>query len=556
METGPGRFESSRRVLVSCGDMVTGKVLEGLDVSKWQGAVKWSELGKAGKVFAFARVSDGLHVVDPCFEANWRGIREAGLIRGAYQFFRASQDPLQQAELLLAHVGKLGAGDLPPALDLELTDGQNATTLITGALAWLRHVEKRLGRKPLVYTGPSIWKELQSPKGFSDYPLWVANYRVSQPHVPEGWARWTFWQHSQSGQLPGIAGPVDLNRFNGSLEELHALAGMSGPAVAPAEPAPASPRVAPRPPSNAHSTSPASTPPSAGDAPPAIPLPAMPTPSSTKTPPVASDPTTAARPSAGEATSPSSLDALLRQRLVSPLPEELQKELALLTDLRDQAASLLGPKAGQQVELALYALLGEKPNLPFAVAVRKSITTRLQDRTHPMQLSALLRTDSPPLQVVLGLGLMLLCTALVGGLAQWKLMHVEWTVFQLPPPLLILTALGGVVGSVASILVRIRDFDEAHDATPATLVLLGFSKPVVGACFALFVLAVLKAQLLPIQVPAAGATESYFFLALSFVCGFSERFAQDLVAKVEGGFLPDDKPDETPVLAPAKSQRE
>jgi hypothetical protein len=49
-------------------------------------------------------------------------------------------------------------------------------------------------------------------------------------------------------------------------------------------------------------------------------------------------------------------------------------------------------------------------------------------------------------------------------------------------------------------------------ATPAPLVLLGFSKPVVGACFALFALLVLKAQLLPIQLPAAGATESYFFL--------------------------------------------
>jgi hypothetical protein len=47
-------------------------------------------------------------------------------------------------------------------------------------------------------------------------------------------------------------------------------------------------------------------------------------------------------------------------------------------------------------------------------------------------------------------------------------------------------------------------------------------------------------QMLPIQVPAPGPTESCFFLALSFVCGFSERLAQDIVAKLEDGLLQDE----------------
>ena len=234
-----------------------------------------------------------------------------------------------------------------------------------------------------------------------------------------------------------------------------------------------------------------------------------------------------------------SVDTRVRQRLASPMPEALQQELAQLLSLREEAANLLGPSAAEQVELGIVALLGETPNLPFAQAIHKSVSSRLADRTRPLKLSALLRTDSPSLQVMLGLGAQLLCASVLGGLAHWKLMSVDWTLFQLPPTLLLLTVLGGMVGSVASILVRIRDFDSVQGATPASLVLLGFSKPVVGACFALFVLSVLKAQLLPIQVPAPGPMASYFFLALSFVCGFSERLAQDLVTKLEDGLLHD-----------------
>jgi hypothetical protein len=241
----------------------------------------------------------------------------------------------------------------------------------------------------------------------------------------------------------------------------------------------------------------------------------------------------------GSSASETSLDALVRQRLTSPLSDELQQELAQLLNLREEAANLLGPSAAQQVELGIVALLGDTPNLPFAQALRASVSARLSDRTRPLRLSALLRTDSPPMQVLFGLGALLLCAVLLGGLAHWKLMSVDWTLFQLPPSLLLLTALGGMVGSVASILVRIRDFDSARGATPASLVLLGFSKPVVGACFALFVLSVLQAQLLPIQIPASGPGESYFFLALSFMCGFSERLAQDLVARLEEGLLQD-----------------
>ncbi len=36
------------------------------------------------------------------------------------------------------------------------------------------------------------------------------------------WPGWSFWQYTSRGAVPGITGSVDLNRFNGTLGDLHA----------------------------------------------------------------------------------------------------------------------------------------------------------------------------------------------------------------------------------------------------------------------------------------------------------------------------------------------
>jgi hypothetical protein len=49
----------------------------------------------------------------------------------------------------------------------------------------------------------------------------VAHYTSApSPRVPAPWQFWTFWQYTDNGRIAGIAGPVDLNRFNGSPEQL------------------------------------------------------------------------------------------------------------------------------------------------------------------------------------------------------------------------------------------------------------------------------------------------------------------------------------------------
>src|SRR5262245_53318033 len=67
-----------------------GAVTKGVDVSVYQGSVNWGTAHGTGLGFAIARISDGTGTPDNTFQTNWAGIKNAGMIRGAYQFFRAS----------------------------------------------------------------------------------------------------------------------------------------------------------------------------------------------------------------------------------------------------------------------------------------------------------------------------------------------------------------------------------------------------------------------------------------------------------------------------------
>jgi len=46
-----------------------------------------------------------------------------------------------------------------------------------------------------------------------------------EPSLPRGWFKWTIWQYSEKGVVNGINADVDLNLFNGTLEELYKFAG-------------------------------------------------------------------------------------------------------------------------------------------------------------------------------------------------------------------------------------------------------------------------------------------------------------------------------------------
>lgn len=78
-------------------------------------------------------------------------------------------------------------------------------------------VEAHYGVKPILYTSYKFKKRYLSDSIFNAYPYWIAHYYVDSVRY-EG--KWHFWQHTDVGTVPGIEEEVDLNVFNGTMEEL------------------------------------------------------------------------------------------------------------------------------------------------------------------------------------------------------------------------------------------------------------------------------------------------------------------------------------------------
>lgn len=196
-----------------------GPTVPGIDVSYHQETIAWRRVREAGIRFAFVRVSDGLTVIDPMFRANWDGAKQARVARGAYQFFRPEQSATDQADVMIEALRR-DPGELPPAIDVEVTGGRSRAQVAAAIRAWIDRVRDRAGVEPIVYTSPDFWGGATGNLDVSAQALWVAHYTSGCPRVPAPWTEWRYWQHSKTGKVPGIRRPVDLNVFAGSIDEL------------------------------------------------------------------------------------------------------------------------------------------------------------------------------------------------------------------------------------------------------------------------------------------------------------------------------------------------
>jgi lysozyme len=203
--------------------------VRGIDVSHHNGIINWQKVHAAGIAFAFTKATDGVGFLDTHFAANYAAIKSNGMLRGAYHFFRPASDAQAQADSFLHVVRQLEPGDLPPVLDVEADSGKSANVIINGVQKWLSAVEAALGRTPIIYTSASFWNaKLNGTAQFASHPLWVAHYTFKpKPNIPTGFAQHAIWQFSEKGTVDGInSGQVDLDRFNGTLDDLRKLAGL------------------------------------------------------------------------------------------------------------------------------------------------------------------------------------------------------------------------------------------------------------------------------------------------------------------------------------------
>jgi len=98
----------------------------GIDVSSHQGDQDWSVHKENGVVFAFAKASEGQRSRDGQFSTHIRGIRESGLVPGAYHFGWPNQPVEAEVSNYVAAVRPYSGSGFVHWLDLErYPDGRN-----------------------------------------------------------------------------------------------------------------------------------------------------------------------------------------------------------------------------------------------------------------------------------------------------------------------------------------------------------------------------------------------------------------------------------------------
>ena len=104
------------------------------------------------------------------------------------------------------------------------------------------------------------------------------------------------------------------------------------------------------------------------------------------------------------------------------------------------------------------------------------------------------------------------------------------------PRLLLLILLFAGLGSIASVLSRLSSIDLRQEPSYVMVMLSGATKPIVAIIFAIVVFLILDLKVLDIQFGSStGPKSNGIYLVSSFLCGFSERFATDIISRVSFG---------------------
>ncbi|NUT50734.1 MAG: lysozyme [Saccharothrix sp.] len=218
---GAAPVDASRLVL-------DGPAVPGIDVSSHQGDVDWPHWWAEGKRFAYVKATEGTGYRNPKYDQQYHGSRQVGMVRGAYHFALPDRsDGAAQANYFVDNGGGWApdGGTLPGALDVEYNPyGEDkcyglAPEAMVGWIAQFSDTyHARTGRRPMIYTSTSWWDRCTGR--LADFsgtnPLWVARYADSVGPLPHAWRAHAIWQHTST--------PIDQNLFNGTMDDLVALA--------------------------------------------------------------------------------------------------------------------------------------------------------------------------------------------------------------------------------------------------------------------------------------------------------------------------------------------
>ena len=200
---------------------IKADTIPGVDVSYYQGTIDWEKVKASGIEFAIIRLGyrgygkEGKLVEDKLYWQNIQNAITAGLDVGVYFFSQAItvEEAVEEAEFVLERIKNYDI-TMPVVYDWEYVSDEARTanmdrrTLTDCYLAFCGKLEEA-GYTPMPYFNPNQARNLMILTELEDYPFWLAFYtdRMTYPY------RFEMWQYTDSGKVPGIEGPVDLNLY-------------------------------------------------------------------------------------------------------------------------------------------------------------------------------------------------------------------------------------------------------------------------------------------------------------------------------------------------------
>ncbi|MDO4468110.1 MAG: GH25 family lysozyme [Bacillota bacterium] len=196
---------------------------KGIDVSTFQHEIDWNQVAESDIDFAMIRAGyrgavEGLLHEDSEFQENVNGALQNNIDVGVYWYSSAinEEELEEEIEFLLSLIEPYSLA-YPVAFDMEpyaadenggrihVLSQEERTKL---ALLFCEKM-KQHGYDVLIYGN---WDWLYNSLDFSaisNQEIWYAAYQ-NKPAMPD---RFTMWQYSNNGMIPGIETTVDLNIF-------------------------------------------------------------------------------------------------------------------------------------------------------------------------------------------------------------------------------------------------------------------------------------------------------------------------------------------------------
>lgn len=191
-------------------------IYEGIDVSDWQGYIDYNQVRNAGIQIVYIKSSQGNNIKDPYFEINYENAKANNLKVGFYHYLTATTiEEAQNQAVFFSSVISGKTSDCKLALDYEQFGNVSNEEINQIALAFMEKV-KELTRKEIILYSDLYNSERTFNSTISEnYDLWLAYYGDYEnlQDVNSSWESFIGVQYSDQGEIPGINGKVDRDKY-------------------------------------------------------------------------------------------------------------------------------------------------------------------------------------------------------------------------------------------------------------------------------------------------------------------------------------------------------